>query len=320
MLDCNARPAHLVRYAAGFVATLLVAVSACRDSSDRTPSPATPVTPAGPTEPVSPKPSSPADPVARIFIADADGTNWRNVAVGDGAAWSPDGRQLLYHRGFSNMETPILGSLYVINTDGTGLRTLARGRWGSWSPDGKRILFTDDNGLEIINADGTDQSLLLPRGFNSEALLGPGKPAWSPDGTRIAFQTLDDAGEVPSQVYVMNADGSGLHRVSHGSRNYEAEPAWSPDGKELVYSWGGQALVITNADGGEPRTICRDCTIASRAKAVWWPDGFHIAFNVFNTTAIIDLRSPTVRPFLGDAYDLAISPDGSSIAFTSTRP
>ena len=56
-------------------------------------------------------------------------------------------------------------------------------------------------------------------------------PAWSPDGRRIAFSAINPLGgrHLEAEVYVMNADGSALARLTNGAAN--EFPAWSPDGR-----------------------------------------------------------------------------------------
>src|SRR2546428_8834629 len=77
------------------------------------------------------------------------------------------------------------------------------------------------------------------------------EPAWSPDGTKIAFSTsrdLDPAclqdpnGFCNYEIYVMNADGSNQTRLTHESLP-DVAPAWSPDGAKIVYG------VVANCSG-----------------------------------------------------------------------
>ena len=65
------------------------------------------------------------------------------------------------------------------------------------------------------------------------------EPAWSPDGTKIAFASYRDLG--PPQIYVMNADGSAQTRISTSTAWADSQPAWSPDGTKIAF--------VTNRDG-----------------------------------------------------------------------
>src|SRR5207247_11024943 len=78
-----------------------------------------------------------------------------------------------------------------------------------------------------------------------------GDPAWSPDGQRIAFSSQRDGS---TDIYVMNADGSGLRRVTAGP--FDQQPAWSPDGARIVFTAGDCFyyectfdVSVVNADG-----------------------------------------------------------------------
>jgi hypothetical protein len=109
-------------------------------------------------------------------------------------------------------------------------------------------------------------------------------PAWSPDGTRIAFSS--DREGLP-QIYVMDADGSHLERLSDVEGEY---PSWSPDGSTIAFASqvGGTTpfgdpdydILVMDADGGNVRNLTND----------------------------------------PDAYDMypSFSPDGTAIAFEST--
>jgi hypothetical protein len=73
--------------------------------------------------------------------------------------------------------------------------------------------FGDTFDISVVQPDGTGLQQLTSTG---DAL----DPAWSADGQQIAFHRLDQG------IWVMNADGSGMHQVSKVGRT----PAWSPDG------------------------------------------------------------------------------------------
>ncbi|NJN55447.1 MAG: hypothetical protein HC804_12240 [Anaerolineae bacterium] len=79
-------------------------------------------------------------------------------------------------------------------------------------------------------------------------------PAWSPDNSQIAFQSTRSGN---SDVYVMNADGSNVRRLTF-TDSYDGAPSWSPDGRQLVFSsrrTGAYELWIMNADGSNQHRI-----------------------------------------------------------------
>ena len=124
--------------------------------------------------------------------------------------------------------------LFRMNRDGTGVVALSPNPgmdfYPSISPDGTRIAFTSlrDGNAEIyvVNADGSNARRLttLP--------TSDGSPAWSPDGTRIAF--ISESFPEPSQVRVMNADGTGVTTVASGLTGVHVPLRWSPDGARLA--------------------------------------------------------------------------------------
>ena len=117
----------------------------------------------------------------------------------------------------------------------------------SWSPDG-RIAFVSgrDRNYEIytMNPDGSDQTRLT-----SNVTGQPDEyPAWSPDGTKIAWAS-SPAGDF--DIWVMNADGTNKTRLTH-SAGLDAGPTWSPDGSRIAFTsqrTGEEEIWVMNADG-----------------------------------------------------------------------
>ncbi len=124
-------------------------------------------------------------------------------------------------------------------------------------------------------------------------------PAWSPDGSKIAYQTYADGN---SEVYVMNADGTGKTRLTYTPGGYSGEPNWSPDGKQIVYTAyvnGGWRIWVMNADGSNPVQISQK---SYSANPVWSPDGSLIAYNCMDPySGVMEIH--TISPTgAGDVY------------------
>ena len=169
----------------------------------------------------------------------------------DGApSWSPDGQRLVF-----SAERDGQTDILVMSADGTGRRSLTTtpGEEGSpaFSPDGRRIAFETnrDGNFEIYTMDAEGHS--PARVTNSPST--DRSPAWSPDGRRIAF--LSDRDRPPNfDVYVMNADGSGLQRLTTAGTFWA--PQFSPDGKHLAVQGDRDIRVITSGrQGGEAADV-----------------------------------------------------------------
>ncbi len=115
----------------------------------------------------------------------------------------------------------------------------------------------------VMNADGSDQRVLVDQGGPQ----GPGAPAWSPDGTRIAYVTTpgsigQNRGHFSFEVWVIGADGSERTRLFHGDcciGDWDG-PVWSPDGRRIAFfddvDVGYGTWLVVNADGtGAPTEI-----------------------------------------------------------------
>ena len=98
-------------------------------------------------------------------------------------------------------------------------------------------------------------------------------PAWSPDGTMLAFASLAEGDE---NIYVMNADGSQIRALTSGPGT-KTQPSWSPDGTRVLYTlrWADE-LYEVGIDGTSP-TLVRECERGCDWPS-WSPDGSMMAF------------------------------------------
>ena len=174
--------------------------------------------------------------------------------------------------------------VHAIDPDGSGEVQLTSGRRFSfapeWSADGTKIVFLQGNSpfvggaLVTMNADGSGKTVLL-RGGVGRGRDGLRTPTWSPDGSQIAFCAAGR--RKPYKIYVINADGSGLEKVTRGP-NVDCHPSWSPDGNRLAmltfvpHRW---QLATMDPDGSN-REVLVDR--GDNDNSDWSPDGSQIVF------------------------------------------
>lgn len=158
------------------------------------------------------------------------------------------------------------------------------------------------------------------------------EPAWSPDGSQIAFITGTQSG---SHLYVMDADGSNIVQlVELGGAQYDSYfpgPTWSPDGKRIAYTTEfnyQQEIWIINIDGSDPKRLIDDET-QYQSQPIWSPNGNGIAYmcnfrdveesNSDNICflSVNDLTTNRLTYFSDNSslYDLSWHPDGEHIVF-----
>jgi Tol biopolymer transport system component/predicted alpha/beta-hydrolase family hydrolase len=202
----------------------------------------------------------------------ADGSDQRRLTDTPAAelhpAWSPDGAYLMFDADYDGDGQ---GTIYVLEvqqalqgkgdpqplTDGQ-----ADDRWADWSPDGAHIAFSS-------NRDGNYEIYVMPApGPQADADGGSAQrltdsdandlfPAWSPDGTQIAFFSMRP-GSRRQDIYVMQADGSNLQQLTDSPRVVDEDPAWSPDGSQIVFQSdrdGNYEIYVMNRDGSEQRRL-----------------------------------------------------------------
>lgn len=195
---------------------------------------------------VGPLPADGPPPVVGIFVMDADGSNVRqltqlqpNSGTEDHQpTWSPDGRRIAFMRSNNTIDPENASSIYVIDADGGHLELVRRmpRKWPGagapdWSPDGKRLLFSTFCWFGPCGQPPTGAQLftLKPNGEGLRRvthLAGNSYNAgWSPDGKKIVFAHHRRLGP-EGDIYTINADGTGVRRLSHRPKLDAHRPDW----------------------------------------------------------------------------------------------
>jgi len=212
-----------------------------------------------------------ADHTYDLWLMNADGTGQIRVRDAPGAndflpSWTPDGTHLVF---------VTTSQIAVIALDGTGFTPLTPGGVTAYTPsvshDGTRIAYSQQNSgsdydIWVMNIDGTNQHRITTDPAYED------HPTWSPDGTRIAFARN-------YAIYVMDADGGNVRRLSPAGTTNDNGPAWSPDGTRIAFHSGAgvPAHIYTVKPDGSALTPLTS-GLDNDYFPTWSTDGSRIAF------------------------------------------
>jgi len=236
--------------------------------------------------------------------------------IGQGGAWSPDGKRLVYAKG---------NDLYLASGDGTESHKLAslpgRAFRPAWSPDGRGIRFsvrdpkTQVDSLWQVSAEGTKLHQLLP-GWHEKT--GECCGMWTPDGNYFVFQSQ-------GQIWARRETGSFLHRVSHAPVQLTSgliaysDPLPGKDGKRLYAVAGSRRGELERYDA-KAKTFAPYLGGISAQDVAFSKDGQWVAYVSFPEGTLWRSKadgSNRLQLSFPPLYALLPrwSPDGKEIAF-----
>ena len=204
-----------------------------------------------------------------------------------------------------------------------------------------RIVFDGSSGnsgnvdVFVISLDGTQLEQLTHTTGRSQDRQWPSRASrvasWSPDHAQIVFASnMDDGGKL--DIYVMDADGRNVKRLTHEPGISYSTPVWAPDGSRIAFTrWGSEtkisAVLTMRSDGTDIRRLTSETVSAYYPS--WSPDGPEIAFtgniagasNKKTGIYLIEADGSNLCRLTENTGDQAPdwSPDGSQIAFDTTR-
>jgi Tol biopolymer transport system component len=250
------------------------------------------------------------------------------------ASWSPDGSHVIFLRRpatrLGKDAAQEQAGIYVWTPGHGGPRQIASCsfycRWYSftWSPDNRQIAFVSERGnaaIKVMNADGSHLHTVCGVKRCGQGL---DRPAWSPDGRRLVFDTTGFGGPAtpgyiqPHAIWIANAGGSGARQLTQPNCNtpggmvgrkargcaVDYAPVWSPNGRLIAFGRSNAQLAwlphatgparppsieIMRADGSHLRTIStctgsKDVGCYTYPPIAWAPDGKAIAYTYARVT------------------------------------
>lgn len=245
------------------------------------------------------------------------------------------------------------GAIFVVNPDGTHETQITfpgpnqMDFTQNWSPDGTELAFErhtftpgcgacETSQIWVANADGSSPHLLFPCP-GDDTCLSAHAPAWSPDGTWVAFDLstgpVTHRRAADTSIWAIHPDGSALHQITHPvgfQRSQDLTPQWSPDGTRIVFErdlarldWRPGMFTADATDGSDVERVSPR-RIFAEDHPDWSPNGRWIVYRSNNnpegtekvylshpdgTGFHVILRGGGTRSFTSSAF----SPDGTAL-------
>jgi len=274
-------------------------------------------------------------------------------APSPGSLWimNPDGSSQTQLCNCSNVVRPVVSpdglkvafemsnNTYVVNTDGTGLFNVTQNsgnyiEYASWGPDSRQIIFDMAIGtltdVYRVNIDGSNLTRLTNSGFtNSEGIYVSSNfvAAWSPDGSKVAFDSSRYKNGVSvGGMFVMDLSSGAEYKVGRGG----GHAVWSPDSSKIVSLQGGSfdcgpsgtaGFYLMSADPSASGPIrLTDCNGHNGPdyEVAWSPNGRKLAYRYGDElyTMNPDGSSKKVVGLHASSYDSPVwTPDGKKIIY-----
>jgi TolB protein len=259
------------------------------------------------------------DGVQELYLVDSDGENMRRITsngtLSKSPAWHPSGEKLAYvqsvdwepHKIFElDLRT---GTQKVLNPGRDGQQATP-----AYHPNGRELAF----GLMGYNRTGLfsydverDCCLTHIQGGRWEDL----SPSFSPDGSRIAFNSNRLGTNIP-QVYVVSSRGGQADLISPyvpGSAGYYTSPDWSPTADRVAFHgrigrYGRYQILVAEVESRIPRVLALTAE-GNNEDPSWAPDGRHLVFSGERSYGyglfVVDAATGRIRPLVSNIRPIA---------------